>query len=261
MNATIPPWLDDILRDPETRQPLQRRADGYFRSDNKCYPLRDGILSAVFPETLSGDDARWNWFYEKFAPHYEWTQRVLGRLFSGSDATPEQLWRQEVVSRLGLRPGDRVLEVSPGPGVVQRLWREYIGEQGRLVALDLSRNMLRLCQKRGDRNACLIHGNGQYLPFADDSFDVLLHFGGINLFNDPAKALDEFVRVTKKGGTVAWGDEGFSPSYPDGMKKKILTWMNPGYLRPRPAVPDTVADVRTYEVFFGYAYLVIGKKK
>jgi ubiquinone/menaquinone biosynthesis C-methylase UbiE len=261
MNAIFPPWLDAILCDPETKQPLQRHGDAGFRSDRQCYPVRDGILSAVFPELLTGEDARCNRFYERFAPYYEWTQRVLGRLISGSDATPEQLWRRDVIARLGLQPASRVLEVSPGPGVVQRLLRERIGEKGELVALDLSKNMLRQCQKRGDGNACLIHGNGQHLPFADNSFDALFHFGGINLFNHPAKAIEEFVRVVRKDGILAWGDEGFSPSHPDGMKKKILTWMNPGYLRARPAIPDTVTDVKTYEVFFGFAYLVVGKKK
>ena len=257
----FPPWFEAILRDPETRQPLQRRGDAYFRADNKCYPLQDGILSAVFPEALAGEDARWNRFYEKFAPYYEWTQRVLGRWITGSDATPEQLWRQDVIARLELPPASRVLEVSPGPGTVQRLLRERIGEKGELAALDLSKNMLRLCRERGDGNACLVHGNGQYLPFADNSFDALFHFGGINLFNDPAKAIEEFVRVIKKDGILAWGDEGFSPSYPDGMKKKILTRINPGYLRARPAIPDTVTDVKTYEVLFGLGYLVVGKKK
>jgi len=254
----FPAWFEAILRDPETGQSLERRNRAYVRSDGKCYPLHDGILSAVFPESLTGDDAHWNRFYDLFAPFYDFTQRVLGRLMAGVDST--EAWK-DVVARLKLPPSGRVLEVSPGPGIVQKLLRAQIGERGELAALDLSRNMLRQCQKRGDRNACLVHGNGQHLPFADNSFDALFHFGGVNLFNDPAKALGEFIRVVRKDGIVSWGDEGFSPSYKNGLRKKILTWLNPGYLRAGPAVPETMVDVQIHEVFSGLGYLVVGRKK
>jgi ubiquinone/menaquinone biosynthesis C-methylase UbiE len=258
MNPAFTTWFEAILRDPETGQPLERRDNAYVRRDGKRYPLSDGIVSAVFPESLTGDDARWNGFYEKFAPFYEFTQRALGRLLAGIDA--KEAWK-DVVARLKLQPSSRVLEVSPGPGIVQKLLREQIGERGELVALDLSRNMLRQCQKRGDRKACLVHGNGQHLPFADHSFDALFHFGGVNLFNDPAKAIGEFIRVVRKDGIVSWGDEGFSPSCKNGIRKKILTRLNPGYLRARPAVPETLVDVKTHEVFGGLGYLVVGRKK
>jgi len=260
MNRKFPGWFDEILRDPQTGERLERDRQGYSGPGGKCYPVESGVLSAVFPETLTGDDEHWNRFYDWFAPFYEWTQRIGGRMVSGSKIPPEELWRQDVVSRLGLWPGARVLEVSPGPGMMQRLVREQIGECGELVALDLSRSMLRVCEKRGDLNACLVHGNGQYLPFADDSFDVVFHFGGVNLFNDPARTIAQFVRVAKKGGIVSWGDEGFSPGYPDGMKKRMLVRMNPGFLRSLPAVPETLGDVKTYEVFFGMGYLNVGKK-
>ena len=258
MNLQFPPWFEAILRDPETGQPLERRGNGYWRSDGKGYPVQDGILSAVFPESLSGDDGHWNGFYDRFAPFYDLSQRVLGRLLFGINATEAH---RDVVAHLGLPPSCRLLEVSPGPGVFQRHLRDRIGGQGELVALDLSRNMLRQCQKRGDKMARLVHGNGQHLPFADNAFDALFHFGGVNLFNDPGKAIREFVRVVKPGGIVSWGDEGLSPAYPHPTRKKILTALNPGYLRPRPAIPETVGDVKTFEVYGGMGYLVVGRKQ
>ena len=262
MSAQMTPpfasWFNSIVRDPETGDPLQRRDDAFVRNDGKRYPVQDGILSAVYPESLTGDDEHWNRFYDKFAPFYDLTQRVLGKLITGVDVT--EAWR-DVVARMELQPGIRVLEVSPGPGIVQKLLRERIGERGELVALDLSRNMLRQCRNRGDKNACLVHGNGQHLPFADNSFDALFHFGGVNLFNDPTKAIAEFVRVVKKDGVISWGDEGFSPSYNHTVRKRILTRMNPGYLRARPLIPPTIYDVKVHEVFSGLGYLVVGKKK
>ena len=107
-----------------------------------------------------------------------------------------------------------------------------ITDKGELVSLDLSLNMLRQCQKRNrDLNIYLMHGNAQYLPFADNSFDALFHFGGVNLFNDPAKAIGEFIRVVRKDGLVSWGDEGISPNYRNNFRKALLGKINPGFLK------------------------------
>jgi ubiquinone/menaquinone biosynthesis C-methylase UbiE len=156
----------------------------------------------------------------------------------------------------------RILEVSPGPGVFQRFLRHYIGEKGDFVALDLSLGMLRQCQKRNkDLNVHLIHGNAQYLPFFDDSFDALFHFGGINLFNDPQKAINEFIRVVKKDGIISWGDEGISKNYKNKIRRRIAIRINPGFLKPRPSIPDSVCDTKEFEVYNGLAYMVVTRKR
>lgn len=81
----------------------------------------------------------------------------MGKLLVGVDMIKG---KKEIVSFLGLKPGMRLLEVSPGPGVFQEYLRSNIGDNGELVALDLSMGMLRQCQKRNKRlNVHLIHGN------------------------------------------------------------------------------------------------------
>jgi ubiquinone/menaquinone biosynthesis C-methylase UbiE len=250
--------LDSVVCDPQNRQRLQRREGGYYREDGKCFPVKDGIASLVYPEELDGSDAKWNRFYDSFAPFYSVVQHVLGRLLLGENVAQAH---RKLVSQVPIAPGCRLLEVSPGPGTFHPYLRERLGEAGLLVSLDLSAQMLCQCKKRGDPDAVLFHGNGQHLPFVDETFDVLFHFGGVNLFNDPDTAITEFVRVVRKGGIVCWGDEGFSPNYPEGRKKKILTRMNPGYLKPRPAIPSSVEDVMVREVYGGTGYLVVAKKK
>ena len=249
--------LDSIICDPENRLPLERREDGYYQSDGKRFPITDGIASLVFPEGLSGDDEKWNRFYDSFAPFYNVVQHVLGRLLIGENMAAAH---RKLISQIPIQPGCRLLEVSPGPGTFHASLREKLGMNGQLVSLDLSAQMLRQCQKRGDPAAILIQGNGQHLPFIDDSFDVLFHFGGVNLFNDANAALREFVRVVRKGGIVCWGDEGFSPQYPEGPKKNILTKMNPGYLRPRPPLPNGLENATISEVYGGTGYLAIARK-
>lgn len=254
-----PDWINEILFCPETKEKLIPGETAYNRKDGKSYPVRNDILSVVFPAEISGLDARMNRFYRYLAPFYSFTEDTLGRLIAGIEM---EKGRAEIVSHLQLKEGMQLLEVSPGSGVFQKLLRSRLGANGKMISLDLSLPMLRQCQLRnGNLNIPLIHANAQYLPFADNSFDALFHFGGINLFNDPSKAISEFVRVTKSGGIVAWGDEGFSQTYPDGLKKKILSRMNPGFLKERPPEPASISSLKDYEVYGGLGYLNVGIKK
>ena len=251
-------WLIDKLRSPENLAALNLNGN-YFESGKKAYEIKDGILSIVYPEDLSGDDAKFNRIYNMLAPLYDLNERVMGKLLTGVDMIKG---RREIVSLLGLKPGMRILEVSPGPGVFQKYLRNEIGEDGQLVAIDLSMGMLRQCKKKnGPLNVQLIHGNAQFLPFADNSFDALFHFGGINLFNDPQKAISEFIRVVRKDGTVSWGDEGFSENYKNERRKRLLLKINPGFGKPHPTIPDSVCDIKENEVYDGLAYLMVARKR
>ena len=70
--------------------------------------------------------------------------------------------------------------------------------------------MLANCQvnlRRWHLDADLYLGNAECLPFADESFDVVYHVGGINFFNDRAKAIREMIRVAKPGSLLLIADE------------------------------------------------------
>ena len=251
-------WLIDRLRCPETLNKLKYNGSNY-ESGAKVFKVKNDILSIVYPDDLGGDDAKYNKFYNLLAPLYDLNERVMGKLLVGVDMIKG---RKQIISFLGLKPGMKVLEVSPGPGVFQKFLRNDIGEEGELVALDLSMGMLRQCQKRNKRlNVELIHGNAQFLPFADNSFDALYHFGGVNLFNDPQKAISEFIRVVRKDGIVSWGDEGFSENYRNERRKKLMVKINPGFAKPHPIIPDSVYDVKENEVYDGLGYLVVARKR
>ena len=171
--------------------------------------------------------------------------------------------REAMVELLGLAPGMRLLEVSPGPGVYQSLLAQKIAPGGELVELDLSLAMLQACRRHAGRSALvpwLIQANGAYLPFADASFDAVFHFGGIKLFSEPARALDEFVRVARPGALVAWGDEGFGAAAPTGWRRRVLERMNPGYKEPVPPPPAGVKDIVQHEVMAGCGWLMVGRR-
>jgi len=252
-------WLADILRCPQTRQPLARIAHGWQRcGDGKAYPDREGITSLVGPEELAGSDERMNRRYEWLAPFYDLSERLLGRVLTGLDMPRA---RRELIDHLPLQPGMRLLEVSPGPGVFQPLLRARLGEEAQIAAVDLSLNMLQQCRRHhaGERVE-LIHANAQNLPFADGAFDALFHFGGVNLFNDPAQALREFVRVVRKGGLVAYGDEQMSADFAHPLGRRILPRLNPGFKTTPPSPPAGMKVAAHHSVYGGLGYLVIGLK-
>jgi ubiquinone/menaquinone biosynthesis C-methylase UbiE len=252
-------WVLDILRCPETKQKFVPANKGLERCDDgKFFADQDGITSLVFPQELVGDDEKMNRRYEWLAPYYDASERILGRLLTGVDM---QQGRRKIVDLLDLRGGTRLLEVSPGPGVFQPLLRKALGPDAQIAAIDLSLNMLRQCRKQhAPEHVELIRANAQHLPFADESFDALFHFGGVNLFNAPDQAISEFVRVVRKGGLVAWGDEQMDESFAHPIGRRVLPRINPGFKKIPPPLPASVTRATKHVVYGGLGYLVVGTK-
>jgi ubiquinone/menaquinone biosynthesis C-methylase UbiE len=255
----IAPWVKEILRCPETLQELERAPSGWKRSsDGKYFPDQDGLTSLVYPLQLSGDDEKMSRLYEWIAPFYDASERILGRILTGVDM---QQGRQKIIDLLPLKPGMRLLEVSPGPGVFQPMLRKRLGKNAEMAAVDLSINMLRQCGKQhASAQVELVHANALHLPFADNSFDILFHFGGVNLFNYPDLALREFVRVVRRGGIVSWGDEEMSASYAHPVGRHVLPRLNPGFQKIPPKSPVGVIGTTKHVVYDGLGYLVLATK-
>ncbi len=252
-------WLE-WLRCPEDGERLALEAGALRCARGHRASAEGGIARLVYPCRPEGRDARWGPFYDRIAPLYDLTERAGSRFLLGVDVRAE---RAAMIRWLQVEPGMRLLEVSPGPGVAQALLAEALGQSGSLVEVDLSLGMLRVCRslaRRGGRSPLLVQANAAHLPFADETFDAVFHFGGVKLFSEPARALDEMARVVKPGGRLAWGDEGFGPSAPQGWRSRLLSRMNPGFLEPRPSPPHGVRVDSDYEAFAGCAWLTVGTK-
>jgi SAM-dependent methyltransferase len=78
----------------------------------------------------------------------------------------------------------------------------------RITGVDIAwRRLLRCRDRHTDRPLRLALAEAERLPFADGSFDAVLCVGGFNYFSDPAKALREMARVTRREGRVVVADE------------------------------------------------------
>ncbi|HCP62688.1 MAG TPA: methyltransferase type 11 [Actinobacteria bacterium] len=115
-------------------------------------------------------------------------------------------WRRFMVSRVRVPVGGLVLDVATGTALVSRQVARRTG--ARVVGLDQSAEMVRsgMANARREslnRSISFVLGDGQRLPFADETFDALTFTYLLRYVDDPATTLTELARVVKPGGTVA----------------------------------------------------------
>jgi SAM-dependent methyltransferase len=124
-------------------------------------------------------------------------------------------WAPHLVEAAGVAPGQAVLDVACGTGVVAREAADRMGGRGRVVGFDLNEGMLAVARRlRPDID--WQQGDAAELPFPDDSFDVVLCQASLMFFPDRAQALREMARVARAGGTVGvqvWGSLESQPGY------------------------------------------------
>jgi demethylmenaquinone methyltransferase / 2-methoxy-6-polyprenyl-1,4-benzoquinol methylase len=147
------------------------------------------------------------------SPRTEHARRLFSGLPRRYDLMAELLsfgqngrWRRFMVSRVAAPTGGRVLDVATGTAGVAL---ELVGRtSASVVGLDQSEPMLRTAAVRvqaagaASRIAFLL-GQGERLPFADETFDAVTFTYLLRYVDDPAGTLAELARVVKPGGTLA----------------------------------------------------------
>jgi ubiquinone/menaquinone biosynthesis C-methylase UbiE len=127
----------------------------------------------------------------------------------------EVSFRRGMVRLMDVPSYGLVLEVGVGTGrnleVIEEIWSPTLTIYG----IDLSPGMLKECVLRATMIKCSVKlylANAEYLPFRDNVFDSVLHFGFINDLANPERAIKEMVRVAKPGSKVVICDDGFPPA-------------------------------------------------
>src|SRR5436305_8409129 len=116
-------------------------------------------------------------------------------------------WRRAMVRRINASPGDRVLDVATGTGMVATALVRRFGCA--VVGLDQSPEMLAGAQEKLDSDPELaarielVRGEAESLPFSDGEFDHLTFTYLLRYVEDPGATLRELARVVKPGGRVA----------------------------------------------------------
>ncbi len=109
-------------------------------------------------------------------------------------------YRRRALLRAGLRPGDRLLDVATGTGLVAREAVRITGASGGVLGLDPSAGML--AEARRALGISLIQGQAESLPLADASMDFVSMGYALRHVADLSVAFAEFRRVLRPGGRL-----------------------------------------------------------
>ena len=124
-------------------------------------------------------------------------------------------WPPRILAAAHVVPGDRVLDVACGTGILARAALERVGSEGSVAGLDLNPGMLAVAE-RLQPGVEWREGSAEALPWADGTFDAVVSQFGLMFFPDRPRALGEMVRVLGAGGRLAvavWDALERTPAY------------------------------------------------
>jgi len=118
-----------------------------------------------------------------------------------------RLWKRVTIEMSGVRPGYSVLDIAGGTGDLAAKFSRIVGPKGTVVLADINDSMLKVGRDRlVDRgisdNVRFSQADAQYLPFPDNTFDVITIAFGLRNVTDKDMALRSMLRVLKPGGKL-----------------------------------------------------------
>jgi ubiquinone/menaquinone biosynthesis C-methylase UbiE len=149
-------------------------------------------------------------------------QNIVGQSYAGNPAENYQRFfvpaigapvADDLIAIAGLQPGERVLDVACGTGVVARLAAERVGATGSVTGLDIHPGMLAVAGSAtpSDMSIDWQEANAESMPFPDNAFDVVLCQMGLQFVPGKLAALREMRRVLAMGGRAVISVPGPKP--------------------------------------------------
>ncbi len=202
---------EETVRDGDVVSGKLLAADGHF------YVIEYGVPNFLEVATLTSIEAKTKAEYDNVADAIydvavDWQ---FAAMYEDENAV-----RESMVDMLDLKPGKRVLEVGCGTGRDSFRLARRLGKEGHLHMQDLSPGMVHACVRKMSEYDKELHfsceldysiSSATSLPFPDNFFDAVFHFGGFNQFGDLTRGAAELTRVAKIGGRVVYGDEAVAP--------------------------------------------------
>jgi ubiquinone/menaquinone biosynthesis C-methylase UbiE len=140
------------------------------------------------------------------------------------------------------KPGDKCLDVATGTGNLALALSSRVGNEGKVIAIDLAEGMLEFAQRKARarkvKNIEFKRMDAGHLEFEDNTFDAITCGLAIFYFPDIEGTLKEMCRVLKPGGTLGLStadpETAFSPLSETYMKRlrttaEVLDISPPGY--------------------------------
>ncbi len=156
---------------------------------------------------------------------FEGLERRYDALSAALSFWQDPRWRAAMVDGLGLRGGERVLDVATGTGLVAA---EVLSRgQCSIVAVDQSPAMLAAARARFAARPGvpveLLQCEAEALPFEDESFDAVSFTYLLRYVDDPPATVRELARVLRPGGSIGSVEFGVPPSAPARAAWRLYT--------------------------------------
>ena len=169
--------------------------------------------------------------FDRIAPRYDRVNRLM-------TFNADQRWRKDLVQRLRIGPGDRVLDLACGTGDFAMLCRARGAE---VVGLDFSRGMLVAAAGRNGHSASWVQGDGLRLPLADGAFTAAVSGFALRNFVSIQPVFEELARVLKPGARLGLLEV-------DAPRNRVVAFGHGLYFNHLvPAVGGLISDRRAYQ--------------
>ena len=127
-----------------------------------------------------------------------------------------------------LEPGEVVLDLGSGAGTDSLVAAQMVGEAGRVTGIDMTPEMLAKARAAATEmeatNVEFIEAEAEHLPFEDESFDVVISNGVIDLIPDKDAVFAELHRVLVPGGRLQIADVTIQNPVSEEGRRKIDLW-------------------------------------
>jgi arsenite methyltransferase len=125
--------------------------------------------------------------------------------------------------RAHLAPGEVVLDIGCGAGIDTLLAAIAVGPKGQAIGLDMTPEMVDRARHHAELsgldNVKIVHGLAEAIPLEDESVDVVISNGVLNLCNRKSRVIAEIARVLRPGGRVSIADLVVTDHLPDEILK------------------------------------------
>lgn len=134
----------------------------------------------------------------------------------------------DLIRFAALRPGERVLDVACGTGIVARLAAQQVGPGGAVAGVDIHPGMLATAQASAPANLSIEwhQSSAEAMPLPDSALDVVLCQLGLQFMPDKLAALKEMRRVLAPGGRLFLNMPGPTPKFFAAMAEAMKRHIN-----------------------------------